>query len=81
MCRVEPRGLPCLELEDDMAFKEEEEAEEDTGGLVTGSGTLVASSPLSSDDEWSLKQPGFSAIDLKYQIFFQYQSGLFYLPH
>ena len=47
MCNVEPRGLPCFELElEDLS---EEQEGEDTGGLVTGSLRPLGSSwPLSS---------------------------------
>ena len=78
MCRVEPLGLPCFELEADepehaeapieaAAAINDEEVGEDTGGLVTGSPPgQNPLSPLSSEEEWSLKQLDFSTtIDLK----------------
>lgn len=51
MCRVDPRGLPCREFEaEQTAFKDEVEGEDETGGLVTGSPSLVALR-LSSEEE------------------------------
>ena len=37
MCNVEPRGLPCLELELELPDLRLEQEGEETGGLVTGS--------------------------------------------
>jgi hypothetical protein len=80
MCSVEPLGLPCLELEADepehaeapieaqaAAAINDEEVGEDTGGLVTGSPPgQNPLSPLSSEEEWSLRQLDFSTtMDLK----------------
>ena len=54
MCNVDPRGLPCFELEADeehaTVINEDDEGEE-TGGLVTGSPGQKPSSPLSSEEE------------------------------
>ena len=63
MCNVEPRGLPCFELElEDLS---EEQEGEDTGGLVTGSLRPLGSSPLSSAELWSVWYPLCSSNALK----------------